>query len=309
VLEATRPGKEVLKFAREALTEPHDTLTSFARPVLGSEASEELVDLPAAYREKFSDLTSERLQQVSQLMAVETKALVTLCQNLKQRESKYSRLRHLVLGLGAWLFRYLLKIATPQSQRPTLFMDFSDHADSRLRAQSRWCYNRHYNSVLELYERWNQEGKYDLDIEEIGVFAKKSGKKPSTANDYSFLAEHYLELAVRMGFAQPRSGATYKHFELQPDTLRTLLLSVLSPDVVEEISVVAPRLRDTWGVVFGGCPDDRSYLREDGYSGIDEEDLFGVDRAGFIRLAKKLNMASEPSDGLVLFASTPEILP
>jgi hypothetical protein len=112
-----------------------------------------------------------------------------------------------------------------------------------------------------------------------------------------------------MGLAQPRSGSTYKHFELQPDTLRTLLLSVIAPDAVEEISTVAPLLRETWGLVFGGCPDDRRYLRDDGYSGIDEEDLFGIDRAGFIRLAKKLNMASEPSDGLVLFATTPEILP
>jgi hypothetical protein len=284
-------------------------LTLFARPVLGDKTSETIVDLPGAYRDKFGDLSSERLQQISQLMRAETKALVVLCQNLKERESKYSRLRHLILGLGAWLFRYLLKVSTPTEQRPTLFMDFSDRAGSRLRAQSRWCYNRHYNNVLELYQRWNENGRYDIDIEEAGVFAKKNGKKASGVSDYTFLAEHYLEVAVRMGFAQPRSGSTYKHFELQPDTLRTMLLSVIPPGGVEEISSVAPHLRETWGLVFGGCPDDRSYLREDGYSGIDEEDLFGVDRAGFIRLAKKLNMASEPSDGLVLFASTPEILP
>jgi hypothetical protein len=309
IFDATREGKEVLKFAREAILEQDDTLTAFARPVLGDETSEEIVDLAVAYRDKFGDLTSERLQQISQLMRAETKALIVLCDNLKQRESKYSRLRHLILGLGAWLFRYLLKVATPSPQRPTLFMDFSDHADSRLRAQSRWCYNRHYNNVLELYERWNTDGRYDVDIEEAGVFAKKNGKRASGASDYAFLAEHYLELAVRMGFAQPRSGSTYKHFELQPDTMRTMLLSVISPDAVEEISTVAPRLRETWGVVFGGCPDDRGFLRDDGYSGIDEEDLFGVDRAGFIRLAEKLNMASEPSDGLVLFAATPEMLP
>ena len=84
---------------------------------------------------------------------------------------------------------------------------------------------------------------------------------------------------------------------------------MISPQEVEEIGTVAPKLREAWGLVFGGCPDDRQYLREDGYSGIDEEDLFQIDRAGFIRLAKKLNMASEPSDGLVLFAPTPEILP
>jgi hypothetical protein len=309
ILEATREGKEVITFARDTIVEPGDTLTLFAQPVLGNKASEDVIDLPGAYREKFGDLTSERLQQISQLMRAETKALVVLCQNLKERESKYSRLRHLILGLGAWLFRYLLKVATPSDHRPTLFMDFSDRADSRLRAQSRWCYNRHYNNVLELYGRWNGDGRYSCDIEEEGVFAKKNGKKALAGGDYAFLADHYVELAVRMGFAQPRSGSTYKHFELQPDTLRTLLLSVIPPGAVEEISSVAPHLRDTWGFVFGGCPDDRSYLRNDGYSGIDEEDLFGVDRAGFIRLAKKLNMASEPSDGLVLFAATPEILP
>jgi hypothetical protein len=254
-------------------------------------------------------LTSERLQLISQKMRTETTALRVLCHNLKERESKYSRLRHLVLGLGTWLFRYLLKISTPERQRPTLLLDFSDQSDSRLRAQSRWCYNRHYNNVLELYDRWNQQGSYEIDIEAEGVFAKKAVNKQSPGSDYSFLSEHYLELAVRMGLSQPRSGSTYKHFELQPDTLRTLLLSVIPPQEVLEIGDVAPQLRETWGLVFGGCPDDRRYLREDGYSGIDEEDLFGIDRAGFIQLAKKLNMASEPSDGLVLFASTPEILP
>lgn len=309
ILDATRDGKEVLKFARETIAEPDDTLTLLARPVLGAKNSEDTVDLLAEYTLKFGDLTSERLQQISKQMRTETTALVLLCRNLKERESKYSRLRHLILGLGTWLFRYLLKVSTPTGQRATLLLDFSDQADSRLRAQSRWCYNRHYNHVLELYDRRNREDAYDEDIEERAVFAKKNGKKAAQGNDYSFLAEHYLELAVRMGLCQPRSGSAYKHFELQPDTLRTLLLSVISPQEVEEIGTVAPKLREAWGLVFGGCPDDRQYLREDGYSGIDEEDLFQIDRAGFIRLAKKLNMASEPSDGLVLFAPTPEILP
>lgn len=309
ILDATRKGKEVLKFARETIAEPNDTLTLLTRPVLDGKTDEGVVDMLGEYTAKFGDLTSERLQKISQLMKTETEALVLLCQNLKQRESKYSRLRHLILGLGTWLFRYLLKVGTPAEQRPTLLLDFSDRADSRLRVQSRWCYNRHYNNVLELYDRWNREGSYKADIEEEGVFVKKNGKKAAQGSDYAFLSEHYLELAVRMGLAQPRSGSTYKHFELQPDTLRTLLLSVIAPDAVEEISTVAPLLRETWGLVFGGCPDDRRYLRDDGYSGIDEEDLFGIDRAGFIRLAKKLNMASEPSDGLVLFATTPEILP
>src|SRR6185312_15189857 len=194
ILEATREGKEVIKFARDTMVDPDDTLTLFARPVLGNKASEDVIDLPGAYRERFGDLTSERLQQVSQLMRAETKALVVLCQNLKERESKYSRLRHLILGLGAWLFRYLLKVATPRLHRPTLFMDFSDRADSRLRAQSRWCYNRHYNNVLELYGRWNEDERYSCDIEEEGVFAKKNGKKALAESNYAFLAEHYLEL-------------------------------------------------------------------------------------------------------------------
>ena len=78
ILEATREGKEVIKFARDTIVEPDDTLTLFSRPVLGNKASEDVVDLPGTYRERFGDLTSERLEQVSQLMRAETKALVVL---------------------------------------------------------------------------------------------------------------------------------------------------------------------------------------------------------------------------------------
>src|SRR5207302_9002407 len=65
IMEATREGQEVIKFARDTIVEADDTLTLFARPVLGNKASEDVIDMPGAYRERFGDLTSERLEQVS----------------------------------------------------------------------------------------------------------------------------------------------------------------------------------------------------------------------------------------------------
>ena len=227
ILDATREGKEVLKFAKETIAEPDDTLTLWRGPSSGRRAPEDAIDLLAEYTLKFGDLTSERLQLISQKMRMETKAPRCALPQSERAEIEIFEIASFRSGFGDMAVWYLLKMSAPGDQRPTLLLDFSDRADSRLRAQSRWCYNRHYNNVLELYDRWNREGSYASDIEEEGVFAKKNGKKPSRGSDYTFLAEHYLELAVRMGLARPRSGSPYKHFELQPDTLRTLLLSVV----------------------------------------------------------------------------------
>jgi hypothetical protein len=105
-----------------------------------------------------------------------------------------------------------------------------------------------------------------------------------------------------MGYAQPRaSNIPDKHLELQPDTLRVLMLSVLPddpPDVVQ-FDEVCSRLAATWRVIVGGNGDDFSVLRKLGFFGLDEEDLRTNARNLAERL-KSLNLAVEPSDGLVL---------
>jgi hypothetical protein len=303
ILDCTKDGKKILKFALEVISTETDAFTRIAKPVLDQEPADAPLDLVSEYEQKLGVLSEKRKRSISSLMKDETAALVTLCANLLEHESVYSQLRYLVIGLGAWLLRYLLKTAS--DRRPTIFLDFSDKADSRLRAQSRSCYNRHYNSVLELYATRNDNNQYETDIEKEGLFRKRGARM----NDYSVLGEHFSDLCLRMGFSQPRSGTASKHFELQPDTLRTLVWSIVPPQAIQEIGDFSRNLRTIWGMVFGGGHDDRRYLRDDGFAGIDEDDLFVTDRGGFISLAKRLNMATEPSDGLVLMAGGSEVLP
>lgn len=141
------------------------------------------------------------------------------------------------------------------------------------------------------------------------IFAGKSaaGGQP----DFKFLEEHDSDLAVRIGFAQPRAHqARRKHFELQPDTTRMLLLSVITPDnPLVTFEDVAAALRDIWGVSFGGCEDDLNTLRNNGYEGLDDDADLEPNRNAFVDLLKRLNLATEPSDGLVLCAVNPEELP
>ena len=81
---------------------------------------------------------------------------------------------------------------------------------------------------------------------------------------------------MRMGYAQPRaSRVPQKHFELQPDTLRVLMLSILDHDAQTAIPFdeACVRLRETWRIVIGGNGIDAETLRRQGYFGFDESDL------------------------------------
>ena len=105
-----------------------------------------------------------------------------------------------------------------------------------------------------------------------------------------------------MGYIQPRaSQVPLKHFELQPDTLRVLMLSVPGIEAGSAIPLddVCERLGETWSVVVGALGRDLEALREQDYFGFDEEDL-RHNTAAFAHRLKSLNMAFEPSDGLVL---------
>ena len=121
-------------------------------------------------------------------------------------------------------------------------------------------------------------------------------------DDFRFLEEHFGDLALRMGYAQPRaSRVPQKHFELQPDTLRALMLSILDHNAQSAIRFdeVCDRLNDTWGIVVGGSGTDGETLRKQGYFGFDEAHLQRNANAFAARL-ESLNLAVEPSDGLIL---------
>jgi hypothetical protein len=61
-------------------------------------------------------------------------------------------------------------------------------------------------------------------------------------------------------------------------------------------------------VCFGACDNDNSILRENGYTGLDQDEDLEKNSVAFVDMLKKLNLAVEPSDGLVLCAVDPEEL-
>ena len=185
-----------------------------------------------------------------------------------------------------------------------MFFDFSGKNNTRTRLQSKACYARLRETVGQSYLRFADSGRFDPNPIAERVFNKRNRKMQVLDDDYdfAFLETHFSDLALRMGYAQPRAfQINEKHLELQPDTLRVLMLSVLSEDPHDALPLeeVCEQLTNTWGVVVGGHHQDLSALRNQGYFGFDEEDL-RTNAAVFISRLKSLNLAAEPSDGLVL---------
>jgi len=314
VLNATQDGKAVVGFAKQCLDNHTSTLEQLIAPLL--DADEPRDDWNCRYEEQFGELDRKHLKQWAALMSPQTKALAILCRNLERGVSHPTKLRCLVVGLCSWLFIYLHKRAAEahgqKGETPLLVMDFLGNTNARLRAASRFCFAHQRGLVFESYGALRNAGRVNFDDE---LFAGKGGKGGKSAPvgqpDFSFLEQHYSDLSIRIGFAQPRAQqARRKHFELQPDTARLLLLSLITPEnpllTFEELAAL---LRKVWGVCFGGCDDDLATLRANGYEGLDEDADLEPNRDAFVDLLKRLNLATEPSDGLVLCAVNPEELP
>ena len=301
VLAETDPGRTVLDAGRALAEEPAGTLEQFVEPLLGN-VDPQPRDLRAKYEEQFGVLEPARVADVAAAMRVETDALKGLCAAMHDY-SHYRKIRFYILGLLAWLFAYLLKTAaSTSSATPLLFFDFLGDRNSRIRSQSRACYARLREGVRRSYTEFASAGRIQPDPIAENVFSRKG--RPEEQNFY-FLEEHFRDLAVRMGYAQPRAGnVLQKHLELQPDTLRILMLSVLDGDPQHPITLdeTCTRLWDTWKVLVGARGADHETLRAQGYFGFDEEDLSRNTDAFADRL-KSLHMAFEPSDGLVLCSS------
>lgn len=317
VLNETADGRSVVLFAEQCLANHSSPLEQLLAPLLDTpDLRQEYV---CDYDSRFGPLAGKRLKQLVALMAPQTKALATLCGNLESGVSHAMKLRCLVVGLCSWLFLYLHKAAATahglERTLPILLMDFLGGDNARLRDKSRLCFARQRGLVFDTYRTMRDKGGLDFDN---AVFAKKpketqgrAGSALPTDADFKFLEEHYSDLAVRIGFAQPRAWqARRKHFELQADTTRMLLLSLISPDKpLVTLEEVAESLRSIWGVCFGGCADDLAVLRKHGYDGLDDDLDLEPNRDAFVALLKRLNLATEPSDGLVLCAVNPEELP
>lgn len=298
VLERSPEGQRVLTFARQCILRHGTPLERLVEPLLDEDAGVTPWNNP--YPEKFGDLTEQRLDALAEFMKPQTAAIARLCSNLQNTYSHQTQLRSLVVGLCSWLFLYLQKSVAVDHATPLIVMDFLGGENQRLRTQSRNCFSLQRELYFGSYQKkWdaNELDCSEEDFEEV----KKTG--------FKFLEQHFSDLAVRVGFAQPRAAqARRKHFELQPDTARALILSVIEPGEIKKLSDLAQTLRATWGISFGGCDDDQGHLQSRGYTGLDQDADLEPNAAAFVDLLKRLNLANEPSDGLVLCAAHPEAL-
>ena len=298
VLAATAAGTAVLDFAREVADESPGTLERFVKPLL-ADAEAEPFEIAEKYEDSCGKLDSSRISRIAAQMQAQTEALARLCRNLADY-SRYRRIRYIVLGLLAWLMNYLLATAARRRGR-TLLFDFLGDKDGAIRSQSRACYARLRETVRRAYLDFAAADGFTDNPVDKGIFARAD--RPDEQN-FRFLEEHFGDLALRMGYAQPRaSRVTQKHFDPQPDTLRALLLTVLDEEPASALTFddVCGRLRDTWSIVAGGGEHDYEVLRQQGYFGFDEADL-ERNAVAFADRLKGLNLAVEPSDGLVLCA-------
>ena len=296
VLQATDSGNNVLDFARTVANESQGTLERLVNPLLDDSA--ERSGLPEKYEREYGKLSTTRLSQIATQMHTQTAALQHLCQNLDDC-SHYRRIRYLVIGLLAWLTSYLLKTASVNSANPILLFDFVGEREGPIRSQSRTCYARVRESVRLAYRALANADKFSFDPFAEKLFVPRNR---DDGNDFRFLEEHFGDLVLRIGYAQPRaSSVAQKHFETQPDTLRVLMLSILDHDAASAITFdeVCTKLRNTWNFVIGGSTVDSRTLHEQGYFGFDEADL-QRNAGAFAERLKSLNLAVEPSDGLIL---------
>lgn len=314
VLESTPTGREVLDFARSLLAVRDCPIDHLVAPVLDNDSEQRIWN--NRYAELFGELTEERLNQIANTMAQQTAAVAQLCKNLSCQASHPSKTRGLIVALCTWLFVYMQRLCRADFRIPILLMDFTGGQNRRARSMSRNCYSRLRDMFFRSYFELREAGRLDFDDE---IFhPKSSGKKKSVDNDdgslpkgldFKFLEQHYSDLAVRIGFAQPRAEQVrQKHFELQPDTARLLLWSVLEAQEITKSEEVATRLRKIWGICFGGSENDQAILRESGYAGLDQDEDLQPNADAFVGLLKRLNLAIEPSDGLVLCTASPENL-
>lgn len=296
VLGATPEGRAVLDFARMIAKESASTLERFVNPLLTDKS--ESSGLSERYDLEYGELTAERIGRVATQMRAQTASLARLCKNLADY-SHYRRIRYLVVGLQAWLMNYLLRTAALDGTAPLLLCDFLGEKEGAIRQQSQHCYARLREIVRLAYLNLANVGRFSVNWVADGLFAwqNRDGE-----NDFRFLEQHFGDLALRMGYAQPRaSRVPQKHFELQPDTLRTLMLSILPHEASSAITFdeLCEKLRCTWSIVVGGHAKDYEILRRSGYFGFDEADL-QRNAAAFGTRLESLNLAVAPSDGLVL---------
>jgi hypothetical protein len=271
------------------------------QPLLSEEPHDE--DVAERYAAKLGELEPKRLKRVAKSMRRQTAAMRTLCENADVLVASETKLRFLVVGLCIWLFRYLMEegLGTP-GKRFILLSDVSGDTSPRMRSQSVWSYARLREALISSFKGFHAAGR----------FAECADAWDYVGNDHNLngrpkFDEFYGTLALRSGLAQPRaSRVPAKHFEPQPDTLRILVLSVPPiGDGLVPLGTLLDRLSETWGLVFGGRPEDAEELDRLGYSGLDQDRDLTPNSDALVDLLTELGLATRFSDGLVMCHSQP----
>jgi len=300
ILSNSSEGQFIIEFAKKCISTHETPLERLIEPLL--EKEDDAIDWQNPYQNVFGELSNDRINEITRLMERETKSIKILCNNLEGFASHETKLRGLVIALCSWLFIYDIKVSNFGKNTHLLLMDFLGGKNNRIRASSQNSFSLQREKFYQSYLNLRELGTLDF---EDSIFIKSAKKSV----DFSFLDDHFLDLAVRIGFAQPRAmQVRRKHFELQPDTARILLMSVIPKNEIVPFDQVALDLRDVWGICIGSCPDDQNLLQNHGFIGLDHDTDLEPNTSAFIELLKKLNLAIEPSDGLVLCAPNPEDL-
>jgi hypothetical protein len=295
VLSQTEDGKIVLETARTWLVQNDSTWRSVMEPLLESDAIEE--DSTGRYESKgFGELAQRRLKRVAKKMAVQTEALLTLCRNADEVMASETKLRVLIVGLCLWLFRYLVLEGVDKPNIAGIaLVDMSGESSSKMRSQSRWSFARIREGLIDAFARFHDVGRFE-DCEDAWKYVQAQlGGRPK-------FEEFYRELSLRSGLAQPRSSRiAAKHFELQPETARVVVMSVLSlEEGMIPITDLLDRMFDTWGLCFGGRPNDGPVLTALGYTGLDQDQDLTPNTEALTSLLSDLGLATRFSDGLVM---------
>ena len=295
IFEATAEGRDALDAIRRLLDAAPPPLAALGAPLL-DEDDEEWSD---RHDELYGVIDRARTTFVSTMMHDCTVAIGRLAHNLERQRSNYA-LRYVVLGLCCWLFAYMMRQGCDQ---PLLLIDSLQGDNPRIRAQSRATYARALDFFSASYDRSvAAPGSGGVDETDWNLFA-------ASAESRQILDEHFRDLAVRIGIAQPRSGtAKHKHIELQADTLRVLAFSLLEDGQVLTMPEFAAKLQATWSLIVGADPQDGDLLRSHRFGPLDRDDDLRPNAAAFEALLIRLGLAVEPSDGLTLVAINAEEL-
>jgi hypothetical protein len=295
VLRQSQQGLEVLALAKGWIEQVDTSWRQVVAPLLDSEYQE--YDSQVRYESKgLGTLETKRLKRVAKAMAPQTEAILTLCKNSDALSAPETKLRVLVIGMCIWLFRYLVKEGIQQADTLGLVLvDMLGESSSKMRSQSRWSYQRLREALVQAFTRFYEEGRFDDCKAAWKHIQDNMAGRPK-------FDEFFRELTLRSGIAQPRaSRIASKHFELQPETLRVAVLSVISlSEGMIPITELLERFYKTWGFCFGGRPEDATLLEKIGYSALDQDQDLTPNTEALITLLRDLGLVTRFSDGLVM---------